>query len=106
VVQIAMEVKIAETLGVMNVCLPFALLEPIIEQLNPQQWATPSTKTATEQNIASIQQRLAQAQVQVTVELGNTTIKVRDLLNIESGILFPWTQPADALLNVEDWQPD
>jgi flagellar motor switch protein FliM len=100
-VQIALEIKIAETLGVMNICLPVALLEPIIEQLNPQQWATPSTKTATAQNIASIQQRLAQAQVQVTVELGNTTIKVRDLLNIEPGDIISLEQSVDALLNVK-----
>ena len=101
VVLITLEIKIGETLGLLNLCLPFMVLEPIVDRLNAQFWFASNHKASTAQSIAAIQQRLAQAQVQVTVELGTATIKVRELLNIEVGDVIQLDQSLKGLLEIK-----
>lgn len=101
VVLITLEVKIAETIGLMNICLPYSALEPVIQRLEAPAGLVGVPRWSTAQSIVSIQQRLAQAQVQVTVELGTTTIKLRELLNIESGDVLKLDQSTNTLLNVK-----
>ena len=101
VIMITLEVKIDENLGLMNLCLPYMVLEPIVDRLNTKSWPDNKHKSSTVQSIASIQQRLAQAQVQVTVELGTASIKVREFLNIDVGDVILLDQPLKDLLEIK-----
>ena len=101
VVLITLEIKIGETLGLLNLCLPFMVLEPIVDRLNAQFWFASNHKASTAQSIAAIQQRLSQAQVQVIVELGTATINVRELLNIEIGDVIQLDQSLKGLLEIK-----
>lgn len=101
VVLITLDVRIGETFGLMNVCLPFAVLEPIIDQLNAQFWFARSGANSTEQSIASIQCRLEQARIRVTAELGQTVITVGELLNMAVGDVIQLEQPINQHLSVK-----
>ncbi len=101
VVLVTMEVKIAEVLGLMNICLPFSLLEPITNRLSAQFWFARTNRISDNENLSVIQKRLVQANIDVAVELGNALINLGDLLNIKVGDVIQLDQPVKGLLNVK-----
>jgi flagellar motor switch protein FliM len=100
IVLITMDVKIGETFGLMNICLPFVVLEPIIGRLNAQLWFSRSGENSNERSISAIQSQLEHARVRVTVELGNANITVGELLNITVGDAVQLEQPVKQSLSV------
>ncbi|MCL6588487.1 MAG: flagellar motor switch protein FliM [Firmicutes bacterium] len=100
IVLITLEVRISEAFGLMNICLPFAVLEPILDRLNAQVWFTRSSRHSSNQSAASIQSRINQAEVKVTAELGKATITVGELLNMEIGDVLQLDQFVKDFLKV------
>ncbi|MGE5580948.1 MAG: flagellar motor switch protein FliM [Bacillota bacterium] len=101
IVLVTLEVRIAEAFGLMNVCIPLAVLEPILDRLNAQVWFTrSSSKTSSTQSLAAIQQRLSQAVIQVSAELGRATISVGELLTLAVGDVIQLDQSLKGLLDV------
>ncbi|MGD8401654.1 MAG: FliM/FliN family flagellar motor switch protein, partial [Bacillota bacterium] len=81
-------------------CLPFEVLEPIIDRLNAQFWFTRASNFSNAQSIAAIQKKLLQTTVRVTAELGSATITVGDLLGIAVGDVIQLEQATKGLLPV------
>lgn len=88
VVVIGFEVKLANRAGTMNLCIPYNVIEPIVESLSSQNWFN-APKTA---RSPEIRQRIAgtlnRAGVTVTGLLAETTITLRDLMNLAVGDLI------------------
>ncbi|MGB9792782.1 MAG: flagellar motor switch protein FliM [Thermacetogeniaceae bacterium] len=85
VLLISLEAKIGEIEGMINFCLPYIVLEPVIDKLSLHLWFA---RTSNEQNPAyrlSIQKRIESAKVPLHVLLGTTTITVRELLDLQVG---------------------
>ncbi len=101
IVLITMETKIAETSGLMNICLPFVLLEPIVNKLNAQFWFTRTSKSAINDSAPLIQNQLNKAMIEVSVELGTTMISVGDLLNIGVGDVIPLEKSVKGTLDIK-----
>lgn len=100
IVLITMDIRIGETFGLMNICLPFVVLEPIINRLNAQFWFARSGENSNERSISAIQNGLEQARVRVTAELGHASITVGELLNIAVGDVIQLDQPVKQSLSV------
>ncbi|MGD9154500.1 MAG: flagellar motor switch protein FliM [Bacillota bacterium] len=100
IVLLTMDVRIGETYGLLNMCLPFEVLEPIIDRLNAQFWFTRASNFSNAQSIAAIQKKLLQTTVRVTAELGSATITVGDLLGIAVGDVIQLEQATKGLLPV------
>ena len=101
IVLITLELRISEAFGLMNICLPFAILEPILDRLNAQFWFARTTKASTEQSQAAIQYRVKLAEVQVAAELGKSTITVGELLNLTVGDVVQLDKGVKGLLEVK-----
>lgn len=101
IVLITLDVRIGESFGLMNICLPFSVLEPIIDRLNAQFWFARTSKFSTAQSISAIQNRLLQASVRLTVDLGKASITVGELLGISVGDVIQLEQPVKGLLPVK-----
>jgi flagellar motor switch protein FliM len=100
IVLVTLEMRISEAFGLMNICLPFVVLEPILDRLNAQVWFARTTKPSTAQSLAAIQTRLNQAEITVSVELGKAMITVGELLNMAIGDVLQLDQSAKGLLDV------
>jgi flagellar motor switch protein FliM len=101
IVLVTLEVRIAEAFGLLNVCIPLAVLEPILDRLNAQVWFTRSSnKTSNNQSLSAIQQRLSQAAIQVSAELGRATISVGELLTLAVGDVIQLDQSVKTLLDI------
>jgi flagellar motor switch protein FliM len=100
IVLLTLDVRIGESFGLMNICLPFSVLEPIVDRLNAQFWFARTSKFSTAQSISTIQNRLLQAAVRITVDLGKANITVGELLGISVGDVIQLEQPVKGLLPV------
>lgn len=102
IVLITLEVRISEAFGLMNICMPFAVIEPILDRLNAQVWFTRSSRQVSNpENTAALQNRLNYAQVPVVAELGRATISVGELLHMQVGDVLQLDQLVKGLLEVK-----
>jgi len=89
VVIISIETQMPEVLGVLNMCIPFLVLEPVLDKLSVHYYYSSSNQKTRPENIAAIRNKLENAHVPVTVMLGKTTITVKDLLELSVGDIIP-----------------
>jgi len=89
VVVITMEVKVAEAKGMINICLPYIVMKPILDKLHNLLFFSSESKgiSTTEQEL--IKQKIEWAKVPLKVLMGNTQITVHDLLHLECGDVIP-----------------
>ncbi len=101
IILVTLEVRIAEAFGMMNVCMPFVVIEPILDRLNAQVWFTRKDKSAAANGIIALQNRLGQAKVPVIAELGRAQITVGELLNIAVGDVIELDQSVKGLMDIK-----
>jgi flagellar motor switch protein FliM len=83
---ITFETKVSEVEGLMNLCLPFVTIEPIIQKLSSQYWYSTGSKTTSSRDAYNvIKDRLASVFVDVIAEIGEIDIKISDLINLRNG---------------------
>lgn len=82
---ITMNVEIGEVDGLMNICIPYILLEPILDKLNTRYWFTTSMKEYSKEDKGAIKARILNTKVPLIAYLGYSNILVKDLLALESG---------------------
>lgn len=85
VILITLDLKIAEISGLINICYPYMVLEPILNKLSSQYWFASSKKKVSSRDLRTLEKKLKEAVVPVSVELGRTSISIRELLNLTSG---------------------
>jgi len=100
VILVTMDLKITETSGLMNLCYPYMLLEPFLPRLSAQSWFGSSRKNFSSAALQTLEARLKEADVPVQVELGTTTISIRELLNLSEGDVIRLEQEVNNPLTV------
>ncbi|MDH5717631.1 MAG: flagellar motor switch protein FliM [Spirochaetia bacterium] len=85
VMLITLETKISESEGMMNLCIPYITIEPIIQKLSAQYWFSSIRRGESEVNKKIIQGRLEQVQVNISVEVGSADLSFNEILNLEKG---------------------
>ena len=85
VVVIAFELKLGNRAGTMNLCIPFNVIEPFMDQLSSQNWFTSAKNTKSRETENMITKNLSRAPMQVTGLLAETTMTVHELLTLAPG---------------------
>lgn len=85
VVVISLNTIIGETTGMINICLPHVVLEPIVPNLSVRYWMQSNTKEMSPEQIKTLENRVKQATLPVVAELGTTSISVEDFLMMNIG---------------------
>ena len=85
VVLVTLETKIGEVEGMMNFCIPYITIEPVISKLSGQYWYSSVRKGTTTENLMVIKERLNEVFVDLIVEIGKIDIRVRDVLALRVG---------------------
>ena len=83
---ITMNVRIGNVEGMINVCMPYEVLEPVIDKLNTKYWYS-TVKGGGDNGLSRelVEVAIAKARIPVKVELGRSTISVKDFVNIQRG---------------------
>ncbi|MBN1498629.1 MAG: flagellar motor switch protein FliM [Spirochaetes bacterium] len=104
VVLITLETKVGEVEGMMNLCLPYITIEPIISKLSAQFWFSSIRKGATDENLQIIQNRLEGVNLNVVAEIGAVEVSMEEVLSLSVGdvVKLPNTKiDSDMVVKVE-----
>jgi flagellar motor switch protein FliM len=85
VVLVTLETKVGEVEGMMNFCIPYLTIEPIISKLSAQYWYSSVRRGATTENLNILRDRLATIAVPMVVEVGAMELLVREVLALSVG---------------------
>ncbi|MGN7393966.1 flagellar motor switch protein FliM [Peribacillus frigoritolerans] len=85
VVVISLNTQIGETSGMINVCIPHVVLEPIIPKLSAHYWMENSQKEKIPEEIMILEKRIRNANLPIISELGSTDITIEDFLLLDVG---------------------
>jgi len=96
---VTINVRIGDVEGLMNVCLPYLTLEPIMDKLNTRFWfSTLSDKDPTYEQ--ALEGMLEKTAIPVVAELGRSTISVNDFVNLQKGDIIRISTKIDDELDV------
>lgn len=86
VVIVTLQTKIGQTEGLINICIPYLVLEPIMSKLTTTFWvSSASTRQSLPEHINTLQRKLERTFIPMIVELGGSTITVQELLGLNVG---------------------
>ena len=85
VVLVTLETKVGEVEGMMNLCIPYLTIEPIISKLSGQYWYSSARRGTTAENLNILRDRLTTVSVILTAEVGEMEVTVRDVLALRAG---------------------
>ncbi len=85
VVVIGFELKMGGRAGTMSLCIPFTIIEPIIDKLASQSWHAYSRGRSDDGLRDRLSGKLRRAAVETAAVLAETTITVEDLMNMAPG---------------------
>lgn len=101
VVVISLNTIIGETTGMINICLPHVVLEPIVPNLSVRYWMQSNTKEMSPEQIKALETRVKQSELPVIAELGGTSISIEDFLMMNIGDVLEINQKIDEPLIVK-----
>ncbi len=100
VVVVSFEVKMGSRAGTMSLCIPYNVIEPVIEKLSNQTWAAYKKNKKDNQLRVRLEGHLEAAKLGVTTVLADTTMNVNDLINLQVGDVILTGKPASSPLSL------
>lgn len=85
VIVISMSAVIGKSSGMINLCLPHVVLEPIIPKLSMHYWMNENKNDASEEEVQALQRRVENSLLNLSVVLGGSRITIQELLHLEPG---------------------
>lgn len=85
VVVISMNASIGDVSGMMNICIPHVLLEPIIPKLSAHYWMQAPSKQKNPDEVGLLEQKVKEAKVELIAELGTSAFSIEDFLSLDKG---------------------
>jgi flagellar motor switch protein FliM len=85
VVLVTLETKVGDVEGMINFCIPYLTIEPIIGKLSTQFWFSNIHRGATPENLNVLKEKLSTVDVNIVAEIGKINIPVRDVLSLQLG---------------------
>ncbi|MFE6167133.1 flagellar motor switch protein FliM [Viridibacillus arvi] len=85
VVVISFNSIIGETSGMINICIPHVVLEPIVPNLSVRYWMQSNKKEVSPEQTAILENSVKQSNLPVIAELGSAEITIEDFLLLLQG---------------------
>ncbi|GMK40731.1 flagellar motor switch protein FliM [Paenibacillus sp. CCS19] len=98
---ISLSTKIGDTTGMINLCIPHVVIEPIMPKLSVHHWFVSQKKSRSPEEVEMLEQRVNRAQLPISVELGESNISIFEFLNLSQGDVITLNKPVGEGLNVK-----
>lgn len=82
---ITLDVTIGEAEGMINICMPYMVLEPIMPKLSTKFWFSSIEKGATEETKELIANKIKTTLIPIKACLGKTSITIKEFLELQAG---------------------
>lgn len=97
---VTLSVKIGAVEGMMNVCLPYTVLETVVDKLNTKYWYS-TMKTSDGKDYKDvIEVAINRARIPIRAVLGRSTISFNDLVTMQKGDIIKLNTKVNDELNV------
>ncbi len=93
VIVLGFEIKMSGRAGTMSLCMPFNVIEPVMEKLLSQGWVAYQRRAQAEDRSADIAQSLGATEVNVVGYLAETSMTVGDLVTLQVGDILQTGKP-------------
>lgn len=97
---ISLSTKIGDTTGMINLCIPHVVIEPIMPRLSVHSWFVSQKKCRAPEEVEALQFRLNQAKLPFVAELGSSHITVHEFLNLSVGDVITLQKPVNEPLKI------
>ena len=85
VILVTLEIKIGEEAGMMNICIPYITIEPIVSKLSSQFWFSSVRRSSTTQYLGTLKEKLSDVEMEIVAEIGSLNVPIKDVLNLHVG---------------------
>jgi len=85
VVLVTLETKVGDVEGMMNFCIPYLTIEPIVNKLSVQFWYSSARRTTTTENLAVLKEKLTTVDVPVAAEIGRIQLPIKEVVTLRIG---------------------
>ncbi|OMF83225.1 flagellar motor switch protein FliM [Paenibacillus glucanolyticus] len=98
---ISLSTKIGDTTGMINLCIPHVVLEPIMSKLSAHQWFISEKKASVPEEVDALKQRVSKAQLSIVAELGVSQLTVAEFLGLSVGDVISLNKPMHDGLSIK-----
>lgn len=95
-----LEVQTLGVSGMLSICIPHPVIEPIMDKLSTQLWLSSSRKADALDDRQKLEHRMRDVQLPIAVELGGTSISVRELISLQEGDVIRLDRASEADLTI------
>ncbi len=82
---ISLSTKIGDTSGMINLCIPHVVIEPIMSKLSVHHWFVSQKKARAPEELEALRERVTRAALPVIAELGQSQLTIREFLSLAPG---------------------
>ena len=97
---VTINLKIGDVEGLMNICLPYTTLEPVMDKLNTKYWFSTMKEKDSNSYEAAIENIIDNALIPMKAVLGTSKINVQDFVNLQLGDVIRLDRKFDDELEV------
>lgn len=97
---VTINLKIGDVEGLMNICLPYTTLEPVMDKLNTKYWFSTMKEKDSNSYEAVIENIIDNALIPMKAVLGTSKINVQDFVNLQLGDVIRLDRKVDDELEV------
>ncbi len=97
---VTINLKIGDVEGLMNICLPYTTLEPVMDKLNTKYWFSTMKEKDSNSYEAAIENIIDNALIPMKAVLGTSKINVQDFVNLQLGDIIRLDRKVDEELEV------
>ncbi len=97
---VTMNIKIGDVEGLMNICLPFITLDPVMDKLNTKFWYSSQKEKTGADYSDTVEALITHAKIPVKAVLGNSVITVADFSQLQVGDIVKLDTKVDEELDV------
>ncbi|MFS0672444.1 flagellar motor switch protein FliM [Ornithinibacillus sp. 179-J 7C1 HS] len=95
VVVVSLNTAIGEVSGMINICIPHIVLEPIISRLSVQYWMQTTTKKRDPEAADKLAKNIERVEVDAKAILGETLMSIQQFLDLSSNDVIALNRPID-----------
>jgi len=98
---ITFSTKIGDTTGMINLCIPHVVLEPIMPRLSVHHWFVSQKKERIPEEVEILEHRVKKTKLPIIAELGGATITIQEFLGLAQGDVLTLNKPVDEGLKIK-----
>ena len=98
---ISFSTKIGDTTGMINLCIPHVVIEPIMSRLSVHHWFVSQKKARAPEEVEILEQRVNKAKLPIVAELGESSLTIKEFLGLNIGDVISLNKSVDDGLKIK-----